>query len=170
MQAALFEPVGVVFGLHRQPTPLVVVTHELVDAIESESSDEICEELGDVLFQILFIAELYRETGDFSMDDVMDRINEKMVSRHPHVFGDSTVTGVEDVKKKWQKIKMTEKNHVKNESVLDSVPVSLPALMRSYGISERAVLAGFDWKDRAEVVDKVEEEWSELKVSVIKCV
>ena len=153
----------------KQQTPstlavyLVEELYELIDAIESGNPDDVCEELGDVLFHILFIVHLYREEGHFDLKDVVAVTCEKMIRRHPHVFGTDKVADVEAVRAQWHKIKRKEKNHVSKTSILDSVPAKLPALMRAYRISERAAKTGFDWNDMAGVIGKVEEEWSELK-------
>lgn len=142
---------------------LIEEVYELVDVIESGSPDEVCEELGDVLFHILFIARLFKEAGHFDIEDVACVNTEKMIRRHPHVFGKDKVVSAEEVRKRWHKIKMKEKNHVRKASVLDSVPAKLPALMRAYRISERAARTGFDWNDISGVMQKAEEEWYELK-------
>lgn len=136
--------------------------YELVDAIESGRPDEVCEELGDVLFLLLFIVCLFQEMGYFDIKDVTRLNKEKMIRRHPHVFGTEKVSGVDDVKAQWHKIKKEEKNRAQKESVLDSVPANLPALTRAYRISERAARAGFDWEDISGVIQKVKEEWSEF--------
>ncbi|MGB2929528.1 MAG: nucleoside triphosphate pyrophosphohydrolase [Desulfobacterales bacterium] len=142
---------------------LIEEVYELVDAIESGDPDGVCEELGDVLFHILFIAGLFREMGHFNIKDVVDLNVKKMTRRHPHVFGNESVDTVEDVGARWHQIKMEEKSLAKKASILDSVPAGLPALMRAYRISERAAKTGFDWNDISGVMQKVEEEWSELK-------
>lgn len=140
--------------------------YELFQAVESGNPEQICEELGDVFFHILFIARLFQESGDFDIEDVARVITEKMIHRHPHVFGNDTVSSAEEVKERWQKLKMKEKNHVGQTSVLDSVPVKVPALLRAYNISERAAGAGFDWDDISGVMSKGEEEWAELKAEL----
>lgn len=142
---------------------LVEEAYELIDAVESGNPAKVCEELGDVLFLILFIVRLFEESGHFAMKDVVSGNYEKMVRRHPHVFSNDTVDSADEVKYKWSTIKMKEKTGGQAESILDSVPVSLPALMRAYRISERAAEAGLDWNDISGVVKKVEEEWSEFK-------
>ena len=142
--------------------------YELVDAIESKSPEDVCEELGDVLFQILFIAHLYQQAGHFDLQDAARRNTQKMIRRHPHVFGQETATTSEEVRKRWHTIKMIEKNHAENAGLLDSVPSGLPALIRAYRISERAARAGFDWKTISGVMEKVEEEWAEFKSEVDK--
>ncbi|MFC1828269.1 nucleoside triphosphate pyrophosphohydrolase, partial [Thermodesulfobacteriota bacterium] len=153
----------------REQTPktislyLVEEIFELLDAIESGGPDAVCEELGDVLFHILFITRLFRERGDFDIQDVVRVINEKMIRRHPHVFGNDSVSGTAEIRDRWHEIKMKEKNPEQGTSILDSVPTGLPALMRAYRVSERAARAGFDWNDISGVMEKVEEEWSEFQ-------
>lgn len=142
--------------------------YELIDAIDSGSLDEICEELGDVLFHILFIARIFEEMGHFDINNVAIVNREKMVRRHPHVFGNDHADSADEVKQSWHRIKMKEKNHAAKKSALDSVPTKLPALMRAYRISERAARTGFDWNDISGVMQKVEEEWSELKSELAK--
>ena len=136
---------------------LVEEVYELVDAIESGDHNGVCEELGDVLFHILFLTGLFREMGCFDIKDVVDLNVEKMTRRHPHVFGNERFVSVEEVKAHWHKIKMKEKNLAKKASILDSVPIGLPALMRAYRVSERAARTGFDWIDISGVMEKVEE-------------
>ncbi|MFZ0724198.1 MAG: nucleoside triphosphate pyrophosphohydrolase [Desulfobacterales bacterium] len=137
--------------------------YELIEAIEAENPDKIREELGDVLFQVFFIAELFREQGRFDIQEVARRNTEKMIGRHPHVFGDDRLDSAEAVRERWHQIKRREKANRAGASVLDSVPVQLPALMRAYRISERAARAGFDWQGISGVMEKVEEEWDEFK-------
>ena len=156
----------------RKQTPKTILaylleeTYELMDAVESDDPAEICGELGDVLFHIFFLISIYSEKGDFGIKDVVDRNVEKMIRRHPHVFGKDTVGSIDDVKKRWYQIKREEKNDPSTTSILDSIPAKLPALMRAYRISERAARTGFDWEDVAGVMEKVEEEWSELKTEL----
>jgi len=147
---------------------LLEETYELMDAVESADPAEICGELGDVLFHILFLVSLFREMGYFNIKDVVDLNVKKMIRRHPHVFGDDTIDSADEVKKRWYKIKMEEKNAASGDSILDSIPASLPALMRAYRISERAGRTGFDWEEISGVMEKVEEEWSELKTVLKK--
>lgn len=147
---------------------LIEEVYELVDAIESKSPEDICEELGDVLFQIFFLAHLYQKDGHFDLQDVARRNTRKMIRRHPHVFGQETAATSDEVRQRWHTIKMTEKNHAGSAGLLDSVPSGLPALIRAYRISERAARAGFDWKTISGVMEKVEEEWAEFKSEVDK--
>lgn len=145
---------------------LVEELYELVDAIESGRPEDVCEELGDVLFHIFFIARLFEETGHFKIDDVAAVTTDKMTRRHPHVFGIKSVDTEEEVKKQWHALKTKEKKPVKGDSLLDSLPSKLPALMRAYRISERVAKAGFDWNDIGGVFEKVEEEWAELGAAI----
>lgn len=146
---------------------LIEEAHELLEAIESGDPANICEELGDVLFQVLFIAKLCEEKGQFSVETAAQKSAEKMIRRHPHVFGDVTITETEAVRQQWHEIKKQEKSGRSTaSSLLDSVPRNMPALMRAYRISERAARTGFDWDDISDVMGKVEEEWSELKAEI----
>jgi len=146
---------------------LIEEAHELLAAIESGDTGDICEELGDVLFQVLFIAKFFEEKDLFDIETAARKSAEKMIRRHPHVFGDVTITETEAVRRQWHEIKKQEKNG-RSGSLLDSVPRNMPALMRAYRISERAARTGFDWDDIAGVMAKVEEEWSELKTEMGK--
>lgn len=145
---------------------LIEEMYELVEAIVRNDTDNVCEELGDVFFHILFITSIYKEKGKFDLEEVIGKVTEKMLRRHPHVFGDTRVENVEDVKKQWHHIKQTEKSDALSTSVLSSVPKSLPALMRAYQVSERAARTGFDWDDISGVMAKAEEEWKEFKIEV----
>ncbi len=147
---------------------LLEEVYELVDAIESGNPDDICEELGDVLFHIFFVANLYEEKGLFDAGDVAGLVTEKMIRRHPHVFGSEKAENAGEVRKRWHTIKMNEKSHLKNGSLLDSIPGGLPALMRAYRISERAARTGFDWDNIESVMQKTEEEWSEFQCALNK--
>ena len=156
----------------REQTPetlavyLVEEVYELLDAIESGNPQDVCEELGDVLFQIFFMAGLYQEMKHFDIYDAACVNTEKMIRRHPHVFGDVEAGNTDEIRERWHKIKMREKNISSTASVLDSVPAKLPALMRAYRISERAARTGFDWDNISSVMEKVEEELSEFKAAL----
>jgi MazG family protein len=140
---------------------LLEESHELLEAIDSEDTPHIKEELGDLLFQILFIVNIYEDDKKFSLSDVIDTISQKMIRRHPHVFGDSDVTCEKELRKHWDKIKAAEKNN-KDICLLSSIPKSLPALRRAQRVSERAARRGFDWPDQSWVVKKLDEEINEL--------
>jgi tetrapyrrole methylase family protein/MazG family protein len=126
-------------------TYLIEEAYEVLDAVESGLGDAICEELGDLLFHIVFLARLFEEMGVFDMGDVIERIVDKMIHRHPHVFGDVQISCVEDVKSQWHEIKAAEPRHRagKGYSSLETVPAELPILMRAYRLVERASRAGF---------------------------
>jgi tetrapyrrole methylase family protein / MazG family protein len=142
---------------------LLEEAYEVVDAIDGKSNEHVCEELGDLIFQIFFISALAREQGEFDLTGVIERITGKMIRRHPHVFGDKTVNGASEVSDNWEKIKKEEKKDIKSPSSrLAEIPLSLPALMRANRLSERAAKAGFDWAGRKEIWEKVNEEFGEL--------
>jgi MazG family protein len=133
--------------------------HEVVDAIDAGSPEELREELGDLLLQIVFQSELARAKGWFGPDDVVQGICDKLVRRHPHVFGDTTVRDSDEVLANWEVIKAEEK---KGRGVLEGLPKALPALLRAARTGEKAARVGFDWPDRAGARAKVDEELSEL--------
>lgn len=142
---------------------LLEEAYEVLDAIENGSPEEVCQELGDLLFQIIFLADLAKERGEFDLEEVMEKITEKMIRRHPHVFGSMRVNSSSEVSDNWERIKKEEKGGFKSpSSLLDEVPVSLPSLLRAHRLSDRASKAGFDWAGREEVWDKVKEEFDEL--------
>ena len=157
----------------REQTPetihphLVEEAYELLEAIESGDTKGICEELGDVLFHIFFLARIFEEVNAFTMEDVVQGIIEKMVRRHPHVFGrTSRVSNADEVRSQWQRIKAQEGKQSGTEvgaSFLDGVPKDLPALMRAYRLGQRASKVGFDWSDFTDIIAKVEEELKELR-------
>ncbi len=143
---------------------LIEEMYELVEAVHSGDIDGVLEELGDVLFQVLFIAFMYGEEERFSLEQVLSRIIKKMIHRHPHVFGSHKVDTSDQVKQQWRKIKQQEKGP--DESLLNSVPSGMPALMRAYRISERAAGAGFDWETLEGVMAQAEAEWNEFRAEV----
>lgn len=143
--------------------------YELGDAILDKNMTGIKKELGDVLLHIVFYAKIASETGDFDIADVIHTECDKLVSRHPHIYGDVKVENEEDVKQNWEKIKLKEKDAVTGEgfrSVLNGVPVSLPAIVKSWRIQEKARAVGFDWEKPEQVWAKVEEELGELKTEI----
>ncbi len=146
---------------------LIEEVYELVEAMAADDTDAIREELGDVLFQIFFVAYLYRQEGRFTLEVVLAQILNKMIRRHPHVFGSDKVENAGEVKQRWREIKQQEKGR-SSDSLLDSVPTGMPALMRSYRISERAAGTGFDWDTLEGVIAQAETEWSEFKAEVKK--
>lgn len=145
--------------------------YELLEAIEDGDVNGVCDETGDVLFQLVFIAELYREKGNFDLSDCIARSAEKMIRRHPHVYGELELKSEEELFQRWESIKREEKLEEGKQlakSALDSVPKGMTALLRSYKISERAVRSGFDWDDMGGVMEKVEEEWGEFTQALAK--
>lgn len=134
-------------------------TYELSDAILENDLNEVKKELGDIMLHLVFYARIASETNDFDITDVLNGICEKLISRHPHIYGDVVVENEEDVKKNWEQLKLKEGN----KSVLAGVPDSLPALVKAMRIQEKARGVGFDWEEKAQVWHKVEEEMQEFK-------
>jgi len=137
-------------------------TYELADAIIDNDMPNIKKELGDLALHIVFYARIASETGAFDITDVLNAICDKLIDRHPHIYGDVKVKDEEEVKANWEKLKLKEGN----KSVLAGVPVSLPALVKAMRIQEKARGVGFDWEHDHQVWDKVEEEMQELKAEV----
>jgi tetrapyrrole methylase family protein/MazG family protein len=144
---------------------LLEEAYEVLDAIEGASPEALKEELGDLFFQILFLTVIAEERQEFNFSDVMKDIGRKMIRRHPHVFGDKKVTTVEEVKVNWQQIKREIENKGDGLGFFDNIPRSLPALTRAQKITEKASTVGFDWSHPEEVLQKIEEELTELKTA-----
>lgn len=145
---------------------LLEEAYEVADAIDSSDSAALCEELGDLLLQVAFHANIAREDGQFDFDDVADGICKKMIHRHPHVFGEVTVNSVGDVLDNWDDIKKREKSQSDYTDTLVSVPKAFPALMRAQKVQKRAAKAGFDWEEIDGAWAKLAEETSEVKEAV----
>ena len=145
-------------------TQTIEETYELCDAILDADWQDIRKELGDLLLHIVFYAKIGQEQQQFDIREVIDGICEKLVYRHPHIFGDGKAETAEAVRENWEKLKLKEKGG--NKSVLAGVPKSLPALVKAYRIQDKARSAGFDWQDRREVWDKVREEIGEFSEAV----
>ena len=145
---------------------LIEEAYEVAEAIEDNNPDELCAELGDVLLQIVFHAEMARQAGVFSIEDVVRSINAKMIRRHPHVFGDTQVKDSQDVLRNWTRIKAEERRGREDRSTVSGVPRALPALLRSHRLSEKAAGVGFDWECASEVLDKAREEFAELETAM----
>lgn len=140
-------------------------TYELADAILQDDNDSIRKELGDLLLHVAFYSKIGSEKGLFDIGDVLEGINNKLVYRHPHVFGDISVTrGAREVEENWEKLKMTE--HSGYKPVLSGVPSSLPATVKANRIQEKVRGVGFDWDSREQIWDKVTEELEELKKEI----
>jgi len=136
--------------------------YELGDAILEKDQQEIKKELGDILLHIVFYAKIGSETKDFDMADVTNSICEKLIERHPHIYGDVKVADEEEVKKNWENLKLK----AGNKSVLEGVPMSLPALVKASRIQDKVAGVGFDWEEPQQVIEKLKEELGELKVEV----
>ena len=156
-------------------TYLIEEAYEVLDAIEQGSNPALAEELGDLLLQVLFHADLAREAGAFDISSVVTGIRDKMIRRHPHVFGNVKADTSSEVLKNWAQLKAKEKEDVLGKtaqpmsaapSVLDDVPRNLPALLEAYQLTRKAAQVGFDWEDVQGVVDKLDEESSELHQSL----
>lgn len=138
--------------------------YEVLDAIDRGHVQDHCEELGDLLLQVVFQAQLRSEAGEFEFEDVARSINEKLIRRHPHVFGEVAVSGSDEVVANWNSIKEQEKQgQTAPASLLGDIPVHLPALLKAQEIQKKAASVGFDWPDREPVLAKVEEEIGEVK-------
>jgi tetrapyrrole methylase family protein/MazG family protein len=136
-------------------------TYEVLEAIEENSPHKIKEELGDLLFQIVFHCQLAKERGEFSIEDVIDAISNKMIGRHPHVFGNANYETSEQVLKQWEERKKEEGKN--RESILEGVPKELPSLLKAHRIQSRAARVGFDWNRISDVMAKLDEELSEFR-------
>ena len=149
---------------HRSLVPyLIEETYEVADAVESENDAELCEELGDLLLQIVFHAQLATERGRFSVADVVDSLANKMIRRHPHVFGELHVENVSEVWQNWELLKSQEAAAAKRPSKLDGIPTGMGALQRSQKLQEKAARVGFDWPNLEGVMTKLHEELAELE-------
>jgi len=144
---------------------IIEESYEVVDAIDRDDRLDLCEELGDFLLQAVFVAELTREEGSFDIYDSVTAIYEKLVRRHPHVFGDVEAHDAEQVLVNWEKLK-NEERKAENKSVLAGVPQSLPALLKAARLTEKAARVGFDWRRTEEVFSKIDEEIGELREAI----
>ena len=134
---------------------------ELASAISKHDMNEISKELGDVLLHVVFYAKMGSETGDFDIADVCNRISDKLIFRHPHVYGEAAAQNAEEVSKLWEQVKLKEKGG--NKTVLGGIPDSLPSIVKAYRIQDKVANVGFDWKQREDVWDKVKEEIAEFE-------
>ncbi|MBR1547572.1 MAG: nucleoside triphosphate pyrophosphohydrolase [Prevotella sp.] len=141
-------------------------TYELCDALMNDDQQEICKELGDVLLHVCFYGKIGEEKGHFDMADVCNRLCDKLIFRHPHVYGEAVAKDAQQVVESWEQIKLKEKGG--NKTVLSGVPTALPSLIKAYRIQDKARNVGFDWEDREDVWQKVEEELGELKAEMKK--
>ncbi len=136
--------------------------YEVVESIDDENWDELKRELGDLLLQIVFQAKIGEEESRFTLQEIIEHINEKLIRRHPHVFGDKVAENPEQVKENWEQIKIQQENR---KSILEGVPGSLSGLLRAQRIQDKAAQVGFDWEDSKGVLEKIKEEISELEVA-----
>ncbi len=140
--------------------------YELCDALMKNDRRDICKELGDVIMHVMFYAKIGEETGDFDIADVCNKEADKLIFRHPHVYGEATANTAQEVLESWEQIKLKEKDG--NKSVLSGVPQALPSVIKAYRIQEKARNVGFDWEDKEDVWDKVQEELDELKAELMR--
>ena len=145
-------------------TYLVEETYEVLDALDSGDVNSHAEELGDLLLQIVFQAQIRSENKAFTIEEVIRAIHDKLIRRHPHVFGSASASTAEEVVDQWEHLKAREKRGTVRPSLLDHVPAHLPALLRALRLTEKAARIGFDWAAEEDLLEKAEEEWGELKM------
>lgn len=176
LMARLRDPdLGCPWDLKQNYSSIVASTieeaYEVADAIERDDTGHLREELGDLLFQVIFYCQLGEEDGYFSLDQVVDTVTAKLIARHPHVFPDGTLESISridcrsalDVKQQWESLKRQERENQGKVRLLDDVPTSLPAMTRALKLQKRAASVGFDWDDADGVLEKVQEELHELQ-------
>ncbi len=142
---------------------LIEETYELADAIESDDAQTLREELGDVLLQVVFHSAIAKDEGKFTLDDVINTLCDKLIYRHPHVFGDASVQNSEEVIQNWESLKRLEEGKKERESILSGIPATLPALLAALKIQSVTSRVGFDWDSTAGVFDKITEEMDEVR-------
>ena len=138
-------------------------SYEVADAIEREDFEDLKAELGDLLFQIVFHSEMAKEEDLFTIEDVIDELNSKLIRRHPHVFNDGNVKDAKDSLKIWEDVKAEERSSKNLDSVMDDVPKNLPSLTRTKKLQKRATRVGFDWSNSKQILENIDEEIDELK-------
>ena len=139
-------------------------SYEVADAIEREDFEDLKAELGDLLFQIVFHSEMAKEKDLFTIEDVIDELNSKLIRRHPHVFSDGNVKDAKDSLKIWEDVKAEERSSKNLESAMDDVPKNLPSLTRTKKLQKRATRVGFDWENSKDIMAKIDEEIDELRI------
>lgn len=145
---------------------LLEETYEVAEAIHTKDRSALREELGDLLLQVAFLSQLAKEEGSFTFDDVVNDIHDKLIYRHPHVFGDVKATNSEEALKSWEAQKANDAKHQQHDSILDDLPFALPALTRANKLQKRCAKVGFDWDNPQDVLAKVEEELDEVKAEM----
>lgn len=145
---------------------LLEETYEVAEAIHTQDRVALREELGDLLLQVAFLSQLAEEEGSFTFDDVVTDIHDKLIYRHPHVFGDVKASNSEEALKSWEAQKENDEKHRSQESILDDLPFALPALTRANKLQKRCAKVGFDWDNPQDVLAKVEEELDEVKAEM----
>lgn len=150
--------------IHTLRSLTIEETYELIDSIDQEDWMGIKEELGDILLHLVFYAKIGSEQKQFELEDVINGVCEKLIHRHPHIYGDVKVANEDDVKRNWEQLKLKEGKGKK--SVLEGVPTSLPAIVKAWRIQEKAKQVGFEWENKEDVWKKVEEETAELKEAI----
>ncbi len=170
LMAKLRSPEGCPWDRKQTPESLkpflIEECYEVIDALDEASPDKVKEELGDLLFQIIFHARIAEERGQFTVYDVIQNNIEKMTRRHPHVFGDARLNTDQEVLANWEEIKKSEKGYEERKSILEGVPKHLPSLLRAHSLQERAARVGFDWSRIDEALPKLDEEMAEFKESL----
>lgn len=147
---------------------LIEEAYEVIETIDAKDPKKLQEELGDLLMQVMLHAQIAKDGGDFSISDVIQSITDKLIRRHPHVFGDVTVNDTAEVLKNWEAIKRNEAGYEERKSILDGIPNHLPSLLRAQKIQSKAARVGFDWDSVSDVLPKLEEEIKEIKESIAK--
>lgn len=142
---------------------MIEETYEAVEAAEAGEHHRLKEELGDILLHIIFQAEIAEEKGQFDIDDVIGVVTQKMIDRHPHVFGERKDLTPEQVRQNWETVKMQKRDAGSEKTVLSGVPKTMPALLKAYRVQEKAAQFGFDWENPEDIFDKIDEELSEFR-------
>ena len=140
--------------------------YEVADAVESGNREALCDELGDLLLQVVFHARIAEEEGSFTLDDVAKSISNKMIKRHPHVFGEDKTPDVSQMRRIWEDLKKAERAAKGQNGILDGIPVGMPPLQRALKLQNRAASVGFDWPDATRIIDKLHEEIAEVNVEL----
>ena len=147
-------------------TDLIVEAYELIEAIDTKVPKKICDELGDLLMQVMLHSQIATDRNEFSVDDVIENLTEKLIRRHPHVFGSIVANDENEVLKNWEEIKRNEDGNIDRKSSLDGIPHSLPSLQRAEKIQKKASRVGFDWNQTEDVLPKLQEEIAEIEESI----